>query len=256
MPDSLPALQPLNTRKLSDQIVAQLETLLLEGSFRPGDRLPPERQLAEQLGVSRPSLREALQKLAARGLVVARQGGGTFVTERLDAGFTEPWQEMLGRHPELHRDVLEFRRMLEGTVARLAAERATEADRERIARLYAEMQAAHARDAREQTSDIDVRFHQALADAAHNALFTHLTSSLLNMLQGHVHDNIASLFAAGDVSDQLLEQHGRVWSAVQARDGAAAQSAAEAHIDFIDRTLGQMREVATRQERAQRRGGA
>lgn len=256
MPDPLTTLQPLATRKLSDQIVAQLETLLLEGSFRPGDRLPPERQLAEQLGVSRPSLREALQKLAARGLVVSRQGGGTYVTERLDAGFTEPWQEMLGRHPELHRDLLEFRRMLEGTVARLAAERATEADRERIARLYAEMQTAHARDGREQTSDIDVRFHQALADAAHNALFTHLTGSLLTMLQGHVQDNIASLFAAGDVGDQLLEQHGRVWAAVQARDGAAAQSAAEAHIDFIDRTLGQMREVAARQERAQRRGGA
>ena len=71
--------------------MAQLETLLLEGSFRPGDRLPPERQLAEQLGVSRPSLREAIQKLAARGLVMSRQGGGTFVTERLDAVFTEPW---------------------------------------------------------------------------------------------------------------------------------------------------------------------
>ena len=255
MADALSHLQPLNTRKLSDQIVAQLETLLLEGSFRPGDRLPPERQLAEQLGVSRPSLREAIQKLAARGLLMSRQGGGTFVTERLDAGFTEPWQEMLERHPELHRDVLEFRRMLEGTVARLAAERATEADRERIGRLYAQMQEAHARDERERTSEIDVSFHRALADAAHNALFTHLTGSLLNMLKGHVHDNIASLFEAEDVSSQLLEQHGRVWEAVRSGDGKAAEAAAQAHIDFIEGRLGEMREVAARRERSQRRSG-
>jgi GntR family transcriptional repressor for pyruvate dehydrogenase complex len=253
MPAPLPALQPLNTRKLSDQIVAQLEMLLLEGSFRPGDRLPPERQLAEQLGVSRPSLREAIQKLAARGLLLSRQGGGTYVTEGLDAGFTPPWQEMLVRHPELQGDVLEFRRMLEGTVARLAAERATEGDRERIGRLYAQMQQAHAGNERERTSEIDVGFHQALADAAHNALFTHLSGSLMNMLKGHVHENIANLFAAGDVSAQLLEQHGRVWAAVQAGDGAAAQAAAEAHIDFIASTLGTMREVAARRERAQRR---
>jgi GntR family transcriptional regulator, transcriptional repressor for pyruvate dehydrogenase complex len=248
-----PVIQPLNVRKLSDQIVGQLETMLLEGSFRPGDRLPPERQLAEQLGVSRPSLREAIQKLAARGLLLARQGGGTYVTERLDSGFTGPWQEMLASHPELHRDVLEFRRMLEGTVARLAAERATEADRERIGRLYLQMQQAHARDERERTSETDVAFHQALADAAHNALFTHLSGSLLTMLQSHVHDNIANLFAGGDVAAQLMEQHGRVWAAVQAGDGAAAQAAAEAHIDFIDRTLGTLRETAARRERAQRR---
>lgn len=70
-----------------------------------------------------------------------------------------------------------------------------------------------------------------------------------------MHDNIANLFAAGDVSAQLLEQHGRVWAAVQAGDGAAAQAVARAHIDFIESTLGAMREAAMRSQRAQRRGG-
>lgn len=255
MSDAPSSIKPLNVTKLSDQIVARLETMLLEGSFRPGDRLPPERQLAEQLGVSRPSLREAIQKLAARGLLVARQGGGTYVTARLDTGFIEPWQEMLGKHPELHRDVLEFRRMLEGTVARLAAERATEADLERIGKLYSQMEAGHGQGVREQTSKIDVMFHQALADAAHNALFTHLTGSLLNMLHTHVHDNIANLFSVGDVAGQLLDQHGAVWHAVQAGDGPAAQAAAEAHIDFVDRTLSEQREALARRERSQRRAG-
>lgn len=248
-------IRPLNVTRLSDQIVHQLETLLLEGSFKPGDRLPPERQLAEQLGVSRPSLREAIQKLAARGLLMSRQGGGTYVTEQLDHSFTEPWQALLGSHPELQRDVLEFRRMLEGTVARLAAERATEADLARLGRLYEEMAAGHAEGGREATSQTDVGFHQALADAAHNALFTHLTRSLLTLLQSHVHDNIANLFEAGDVADQLVAQHRAVWEAVKGRRPDEAQAAAVAHIDFVDRTLAQSREAATRRERSQRRAG-
>jgi len=254
MPDlNAVSIQPLNVTRLSDQIVQRLETLMLEGSFKPGDRLPPERQLAEQLGVSRPSLREAIQKLTARGLISARQGGGTYVTSRLDSGFADPWKEMLGTHPELHRDVLEFRRMLEGTVAQMAAERATEADLDRIAALFAQLEAAHQQGRLDLTSEVDVQFHQALADAAHNALFTHLSNSLLTMLQTHVHDNIANLFAVGTVSGQLLDQHRAVWLAVKSRQGAAARAAAEAHIDFIDQTLTALREASVRRERSLRR---
>jgi len=255
MPEQTPVpIKPLNVTRLSDQIVQQLETMILEGSFKPGDRLPPERQLAEQLGVSRPSLREAIQKLAARGLVSARLGGGTYVTGRLDSGFADPWQEMLGKHPELHRDVLEFRRMLEGTVAQMAAERATESDLERIGALFEQMESAHRLQRLDLTSQVDVQFHQALADAAHNVLFTHLSTNLLTMLHSHVHDNIANLFAVGTVSEQLLDQHRAVWLAVKARQGAQARAAAEAHIDFVDRTLTALREETVRRERSLRRG--
>ncbi|NDY90376.1 GntR family transcriptional regulator [Ideonella livida] len=255
MPDSATRapLKPLNVTRLSDQIVQRLESMLLEGSFKAGDQLPPERQLAEELGVSRPSLREALQKLIARGLLTARQGGGTFVTDRLGASFAEPWKDLVGSHPELQRDVLDFRRMLEGTVAEMAAERATDADLERLSTLMAQMEEAHQQGVLSRTSAIDAHFHQALADAAHNALLTHLSASLLTMLQSHVHDNIANLFAVGTVSAQLLDQHRAVWEAVRARAPAQARAAAVAHIDFVDRTLESLREEAVRRERAHRR---
>jgi len=253
MSESSPPLRRLNVTKLSDQIVGQLETMIVEGSFKPGDRLPPERTLAEQLGVSRPSLREAIQKLAARGMLVSRQGGGTYVTDQLDSGFADPWQEMIGKHPELHRDVLEFRRMLEGTVAELAAARATDADRERIGRIFGQIEASYSNV--EVTSKFDVQFHQAIADAAHNALFTHLSSSLLSMLQTHVHDNVANLFEVGPVAEQLLGQHRAIWVAVRDRDAKAARRAAEAHIDFVDVTLSSLREQEVREQRALRRTG-
>lgn len=86
-------------RRLSDDIVAQLEAMILEGTLKSGERLPAERVLAEQFGVSRPSLREAIQKLVAKGLLVSRQGGGNYVTESLGATFSDPLLHLLEGNP-------------------------------------------------------------------------------------------------------------------------------------------------------------
>ena len=112
---------PLRQQRLADVITERLEAMMLEGSLKPGERLPPERELAERFGVSRPSLREAIQKLAARGLLTSRQGGGTFVNDDLSNGYTDPLLEMLSRHGEFNLDLLEFRDAMEGISAYYAA---------------------------------------------------------------------------------------------------------------------------------------
>ena len=103
--------------KLSDVIEQQLEFLILEGTLRPGEKLPPERELAKQFDVSRPSLREAIQRLEAKGLLLRRQGGGTFVQSRLWQSFSDPLVELLSDHPESQFDLLETRHALEGIAA-------------------------------------------------------------------------------------------------------------------------------------------
>lgn len=163
--------------KLSDVIVQQLEKRILDGVLKPGDRLPPERQLAEEFGVSRPSLREAIQQLASRGLLSSRQGGGTWVTDRLETAFSDPWEKLLGQHEELRGDLLEFRRVLEGTVARCAASRATQADLERLQRCVDRLQQAYRGGDLAEQAQADVEFHQAVAEASHNALFAHLSAA-------------------------------------------------------------------------------
>ena len=130
--------------RLSDTIAHELERRILDGALKPGDRLQPERELAAELGVSRPSLREAIQKLVSKGLLHSRQGGGTYVTDRLDAGFTDPWQEMLRQHPDIQADLLEFRGMLECEAAALAASRATDADLLRIGAAFERLEAVFA----------------------------------------------------------------------------------------------------------------
>lgn len=244
---------PINVPRLADAIVRELEASILDGVYKPGDRLPPERQLADEFGVSRASLREAIKQLSARGMVDSRQGGGTFVTDRLERSFSGPWEELLGQHVDLRDDVLEFRRMLEGEVAALAAVRATDADRTRLAQLFAELEASYATGDLVLQSTADVAFHSALADAAHNVLLAHLTTSLLGMLQSNIHDNIANLFNIKPVASDLLAQHRAIWHAIDGRDPARARAAAETHLDFVANTLAAMRVEARRVERATRR---
>lgn len=107
--------------KLSDVIEQQLEYLILEGTLRPGEKLPPERELAKQFDVSRPSLREAIQRLEAKGLLLRRQGGGTFVQTNLWQSFSDPLAELLADHPESQFDLLETRHALEGIAAQPSA---------------------------------------------------------------------------------------------------------------------------------------
>ena len=245
--------------RVSDVVAKELEERILEGSLKPGDRLPPERELALDLGVSRPSLREAIQKLLSKGLVLTRHGGGTVVTDRLEAPFVDPWQEMLKGHPMLQSDLLEFRHMLEGEAARLAAERATAADIERIDAAFAALEAAYEAQSQPQPLsvciDCDVAFHQAIAEASHNVLIGHLSASLFRVIHGHVSRNLEHLQGRATQWSKLMTQHRAIWKAIRSRRGAAAAQAAREHIEFVRQSMVETERVAERSHSAKRRLG-
>ncbi|MEI2770636.1 MAG: GntR family transcriptional regulator, partial [Candidatus Competibacter sp.] len=92
--------ETINPPKVSDAIVSQIEQLILEGVLKPGERLPPERELAQELSVSRPSLREAITTLKSRGLLQSRRGGGNFVVDVVAPVLTDPLIELLKKHPK------------------------------------------------------------------------------------------------------------------------------------------------------------
>ena len=112
--------QKIEAEKLSSSVVKQIELLILRGILRPGERLPSERELAEKLGVSRPSLREAVSALQERGLLASKAGAGIFVADVLGSGFSQALIDLFASHDEAVFDYISFRRDLEG----LAAERA------------------------------------------------------------------------------------------------------------------------------------
>jgi len=241
--------------RISDAVAAELEKRILEGSLKPGDRLPAERDLSVELGVSRPSLREAIHKLASKGLLTTRHGGGTYVTDRLNASFVDPWQDMLSGHPDLRGDVLEFRHMLEGQAAALAAERATDADIVRLDAAYAAMCSAYASDDVAASVEADVTFHQVIAEASHNVLIGHLTSSLLRVIQNHVTGNLEYLHQRPTHWHDLETQHEAIWKAVRERKPEEASQAARAHIEFVRQSMADNAREAERRSRALRRLG-
>ncbi len=251
---SMSQLRPTVVR-LADTVAAELEKRILEGSLKPGDRLAAERNLAQDLGVSRPSLREAIQKLVSKGFLSTRHGGGTFVTDRMEAHFADPWADLVKGHPVLHQDLLEFRQMLESEAAQLAADRATDADIRRLDAVYAKLDEVYADENLAACIDADVAFHQVIAEAAHNVLIGHLSASLMRVIHGHISDNLEHLHARPQRWDQLQSQHRAIWLAVREHRSEDAGQAARNHIEFVRQSMDNNARDEERRLSALRRAG-
>ena len=132
--------ESIKVPKVSDSIVSQIEEMILDGVLKPGDRLPPERELAQKLEVSRPSLREAIVVLEARGLLQARRGGGTYVCDLVAPTVMDPLIHLLQRRPETTFDILELRVALEEIAAYFAASRSNDLDRQILKLRFEELQ--------------------------------------------------------------------------------------------------------------------
>lgn len=186
---------------------------------------------------------------------MTKHGGGTTVTDRLEAHFADPWQEMLNGHPTLHTDLLEFRQMLESQAAYLAADRATNVDIERLDAVFHELDAAYESDDMTRCIDADVAFHQAIAEAAHNVVIGHLTASLMRVLHGHVSRNLEHLHTRPQRWDQLRVQHRAIWQAIHDHKPDAALRAARSHIESVRKNMADTAQEEERRHSALRRSG-
>ncbi|HUO54427.1 MAG TPA: FCD domain-containing protein [Rhodoblastus sp.] len=246
-------MDPLRTPKIADAVADHLEQLILEGALRPGEKLAPERELAVKLDVSRPSLREALDKLHARGLIETNKAGN-FVSRFLTP-MTDPLTALFQSSDQALKDYLEYRCLIEGEAARLAALRATDVERDAIARCLDKLRAAHDADNIAAEADIDAELHMLIYEAAHNLVLLHIMRALYDMLRSDAFYNRRQLYTKSGSRDVLLDQHFAIAEAILARDPEAAAAAAEAHIKGIAGTLREMREEETRVARALRRMG-
>jgi GntR family transcriptional regulator, transcriptional repressor for pyruvate dehydrogenase complex len=217
-----------------EAVMRQLEVALLDGSFPANARLPSERVLAEQYEVSRNTVREAIQRLAARGLVRSRPGAGVFVSDQLRTGISSPWGQLIADHPAVREDILEFRRVLEGATAYFAALRGDAKDIAHIRSLLNELEGARSADDTAAESKADAKLHDAIALASHNSMFLHLHSSIMSMMREHITINGTGLRELeASASEQLLLQHRSVCEAICGRRPEEARTAMQAHIDFV-----------------------
>lgn len=236
----------------AEKTARHIEALILEGSLRPGDSLLPERELAQRLSVSRPTLRQGIRILEDKGLLVPDAAGVRMVAE-LGRGFTDPLIEMLGTHAEVVEDYLEFRTTTERLAAGLAAVRANDVDRARLRDCMAEIDAAHGSGDHPREAQADLELHVAVYEASHNLVLLHIMRALSGMLRQGVIENREKLFSRPQTQEPLLAQHRAIYDAVMARDAEAAERAAEAHIRYTRKALAEINAAEARLEISLRR---
>ncbi len=223
--------------RLSHAVVRQIETLILRGILRQGERLPPERELAERMGVSRPSLREAIAELVDSGLLTTRAGSGVYVAEVLGSAFSDGLIALFAKHDEAVFDYIDFRRDLETLAAERAARLASDTDLNVIDAVLERMIAAHKARATQDEARLDAEFHMAIIEASHNVVMLHMMRSMFQLLRDGVFYNRQVIFRQKTTRSALLDQHRAINSAIQARDPPGARKAVEAHLDFVRAAL-------------------
>jgi GntR family transcriptional repressor for pyruvate dehydrogenase complex len=241
--------QKVTADKLSQSVVDQVELLILRGILRPGTRLPSERDLSERMGVSRPSLREAIFVLEKNGLVSRRAGAGIFVCENLDSSFPPALTNLFSRHVEAVHDYIAFRRDMEGLAAERAAKYGSQTDLDVIDSVFQKMENAP----EGQGAALDIDFHMAIIDASHNVLMVHMMRAMYDLLKQGVFYSRSVVIRVTQSRDELLEQHRAINAALQARDPKAARTAIEAHMDFVAQSYSKLRKAEHNEDVARQR---
>ena len=217
--------------KISDALATHIENLILEGALRPGEKLAPERDLALKLEVSRPSLRDAIEKLTARGLLKPARNG-TYVAQFLSPMMT-PLANLYRGNSNAFADYFELRQWVEAEAARAAAQRATKIEKAAIRACLILMRKAHKIEDPSQEAQADVNLHMLVYEASHNFVVLHVMRALSELLRNNIFFNREHLYLRPGVRENLLAQHIEIGEAVLAANPKRAEAAARAHISFV-----------------------
>lgn len=227
-------------RRLSDEVSRQIQELIRNGTVQPGQRLPPERDLADRFNVSRTVIREAVRSLAAKGLVQVSAGSGATIS----VPDTSVVSESIGLILQLRvrenllQQLFEVRRLLEAEIARLAAERRSDDDIEALEDLYQQMEAC---DDVEAYAALDVAFHESLARATQNEIYPILLDSIVDIML-----EIRRIALTNPViMRNAQEHHGQILETVAQGDGEAARGVMLDHLDDGEK---QMRAILAEQQ--------
>ncbi|MBY8073829.1 pyruvate dehydrogenase complex transcriptional repressor PdhR [Vibrio fluvialis] len=247
------AYQRIRQPKLSDVIEQELERLIVEGTLAPGQQLPPERELAKQFDVSRPSVREAIQRLEAKRLLTRRQGGGTFVSEHMWKSFSDPLLNLLSSHSETQLDLLEARHALEGISAYFAALRGTEEDFARIQACVARIgELQDAKDVETESATV-MEFLIAITEAAHNVVLLHIVRSLAPLLEQNILQNFRLLRRRPEAVEKVSKHRANIVDAIVSGQPEKAREMSHSHLAYIEETLLDLTREESRRERSLRR---
>ncbi|MGB9860312.1 MAG: FadR/GntR family transcriptional regulator, partial [Moorellaceae bacterium] len=221
-------------RSVYHRVVDEIKNRIFEGRLKPGDKLPAERELAEMLGVSRTSVREALKMLAAEGLVNIKHGQGVFIAEQDPDAYLQQFAKRIFVSPRVIKDLFEIRKVLEPVAAMWVAQRAGEQEISKLADLI--------RQTKEQLGKLksgrlsllashDSQFHYDLARATGNSVLVRIVESLLDLLA----DSRSQTLSIPGRGEASVTEHEAIVEALLQRDANAAAAAMLRHLENVER---------------------
>ena len=221
-------------KKLAESVIEEIKRMIVDGELKEGDKLPNQNEFAVQLGVSRPSLREALHTLALIGAIEQRPGLGT-VLKQLDPKL---WADQLS--PPLVSDeqstleLLEARRFLEVSATELAVQKATKNEIQRMAKLIQNMNQAIKKNETRGYASLDMEFHHQIVRSSHNRFLVHLFVIIRGLMERFIHESV--IFKLRPI-ERSLEFHTHIYEGIKERDTQKAVINIKEHIQDVEQTL-------------------
>jgi GntR family transcriptional repressor for pyruvate dehydrogenase complex len=224
---------PIKTSKLSDEVYNQIVSLISSGKLKPGDKIPSERDLAADLGISRQSVREALNRAEVMGLIDVRQGEGSFILSSINKSLKPPLTIIIEKEAERIFEFIEIRKLIEGWCAEKAASEATSEDLKNMEEILAKMKKVASKD--KQWEELDLELHLSFAKATHNVIAVHMMEALKTNFKPFF--KFAKSMPRSEKIDVLWQHHFEIFTAIKSRNPQAAQKKVIDHLNFIEKKL-------------------
>lgn len=223
--------KPIKNTRIYEQIIEQIQNMIIDGRLKQGDKLPSERDLAESLQVSRPSVREALRALEIIGITEVRQGEGSFVKVNFDKSLFEPLSVVFMLSRGKSKDVLELRSILEIETVALAAKRITKEELKELEEVIIQM-----RTTEEETTNVavDKFFHYRIAQASGNVLIVTILNAISSLIDTFIKEARGKMVNNKNYKKTLLEQHENIYLAIKDRDSQRASLEMKKHLQFVN----------------------
>jgi GntR family transcriptional regulator, transcriptional repressor for pyruvate dehydrogenase complex len=228
---SFHVVRPIQDGLMAEQVITQVREMIRHGSLKPGDRLPPERELAKRLGISRASLRHGLQSLAAIGVLTSRHGSGTYIAEGPPALDSEPLSMLADLHRFKPNEMFEARKILESGLAAMAAENAQPEHLASMAEEITEMYASL--DDPQEYLIHDIRFHRAVAAASGNQIL----AALMNMVSTAMYERRRATVERATDLKESVEFHRQIYRLIRAGKPDEARTAMSEHLELAQQAF-------------------
>ncbi|MDF2879732.1 MAG: GntR domain protein [Clostridiaceae bacterium] len=222
---------PIKNTKVYEQVIDQIKEMIVSGNLKRGDKLPSERELVEQLQVSRTSIREALRALQIIGLVECNQGEGNFIKESFENSLFEPLSIMFMLQESSPEEILELRKVIEIETSALAAKRINDDELEHMKNII--MQFKKNKDDLNDVK-IDKEFHYLIAQASKNLLILNILNAVSSLIDSFIKDARKKILAIENNRELLLQQHEHIYNALQNHNSKDAAMYMRKHLEFTN----------------------